>query len=44
VTQYAGIPPYVETQEYVAKVSALYERYRQAMGLAPRSVQLKPAQ
>ena len=44
VTQYAGIPPYVETQEYVAKVSTLYERYRQAMGLAPRSVQLKPAQ
>ena len=44
VAQYGGVPPYVETQEYVAKVSALYERYRQAMGLAPRSVQLKPAQ
>jgi len=44
VTQYGGVPPYVETQEYVAKVSALYERYRKAMGLAPRSVQLQPAQ
>ena len=44
VTQYGGVPPYVETQEYVAKVSALNERYRKAMGLAPRSVQLLPAQ
>lgn len=34
VTQYSGVPPYVETQEYVAKVQALYARYRKAMGLA----------
>jgi hypothetical protein len=44
VTQYGGVPPYVETQEYVAKVGALYTRYRQAMGLAPRSIELLPAQ
>jgi soluble lytic murein transglycosylase-like protein len=44
VTQYGGVPPYAETQEYVAKVSELYARYRKAMGLAPRSVQLQPAQ
>ncbi|MGH8173485.1 MAG: lytic transglycosylase domain-containing protein [Rhodanobacteraceae bacterium] len=44
VTQYGGVPPYVETQEYVAKVSTLYERYRKAMALPPRSVQLQPAQ
>ncbi|HEY8011851.1 MAG TPA: lytic transglycosylase domain-containing protein [Rudaea sp.] len=43
VTQYGGVPPYVETQEYVAKVGELYARYRKAMGLAPRSVQLQPA-
>ena len=44
VTQYNGVPPYVETQEYVAKVGALYERYRAAMGLAPRTLELTPAQ
>lgn len=44
VAQYGGVPPYVETQDYVAKVSTLYARYRQAMGLPPRSVQLEPAQ
>ena len=44
VTQYGGVPPYVETQEYVAKVGTLYERYRKALGLAPRSMQLTPAQ
>jgi len=44
VTQYGGVPPYVETQEYVAKVGALYERYRAAMGLAPRTLELTPAQ
>jgi len=38
VAQYGGVPPYAETQEYVGKVSALYARYRKAMGLAPRSV------
>jgi len=44
VAQYGGVPPYVETQEYVAKVSTLYARYRQALGLPPRSVELTPAQ
>ncbi len=44
VAQYAGVPPYVETQEYVAKVQALYARYRKAMGLAPVPSQLEPAQ
>jgi hypothetical protein len=44
VAQYGGVPPYVETQEYVAKVSTLYARYRQALGLPPRTVELKPAQ
>lgn len=44
VTQYGGVPPYVETQEYVAKVGTLYTRYRAAMGLAPRSIELQPAQ
>jgi len=44
VTQYGGVPPYVETQEYVVKVGELYARYQQAMGLAPRSLQLKPAE
>ena len=43
VTQYGGVPPYVETQEYVAKVALLYARYRQAMGLAPRTLELTPA-
>jgi hypothetical protein len=44
VAQYGGVPPYVETQEYVAKVSTLYARYREALGLPPRTVELKPAQ
>jgi hypothetical protein len=44
VTEYGGVPPYVETQEYVAKVGALYGRYREAMGLPPRTLELKPAQ
>ena len=44
VAQYGGVPPFAETQEYVGKVSALYARYRTALGLAPRPVQLKPAQ
>jgi hypothetical protein len=43
VSQYGGVPPYAETRLYVAKVSALYARYRQAMGLAPRSLELAPA-
>jgi membrane-bound lytic murein transglycosylase B len=44
VTQYGGVPPYAETQEYVAKVETLYGRYRAAMGLAPRTARLQPAQ
>ncbi len=32
VNRYGGVPPYAETQEYVAKVTALYERYLRAMG------------
>ena len=43
VAQYGGVPPYAETRLYVAKVSALYARYRQALGLAPRSLELAPA-
>jgi hypothetical protein len=31
VAQYKGIPPYRETIEYVAKVQALYGRYKQAL-------------
>jgi hypothetical protein len=44
VAQYGGVPPYIETQEYVAKVGGLYDRYRKAMGLAPRTLVLQPAQ
>lgn len=44
VALYGGIPPYAETQEYVAKVQALYARYRRSMGLAPLPTRLAPAQ
>jgi hypothetical protein len=44
VTQYSGVPPYAETQEYVVKVQALHARYRKAMGLKPLPSQLQPAQ
>ncbi len=44
VDQYGGVPPYAETQEYVAKVGELYARYRKAMGLEARPLQLRPAQ
>jgi len=44
VDQYGGVPPYAETREYVAKVKALYARYRNALGLPPRSLELMPAQ
>jgi soluble lytic murein transglycosylase-like protein len=43
VTQYSGVPPFAETREYVAKVSALYARYRKAMGQKPRTLELAPA-
>ncbi|MDR0183721.1 lytic transglycosylase domain-containing protein [Lysobacter arvi] len=32
VTRYGGVPPYAETQAYVAKVKALYASYRAALG------------
>ena len=32
VARYGGVPPYAETRVYVAKVQALYARYRAAMG------------
>lgn len=32
VSRYGGVPPYAETQEYVSKVTALYELYLRAMG------------
>ena len=32
VSRYGGVPPYVETQAYVAKVQALHERYQVALG------------
>jgi len=44
VAQYGGVPPYAETQEYVAKVGALYARYRKAMGKPPRALSLEAAQ
>jgi len=44
VTQYGGVPPYAETRDYVEKVSALYARYRKAMGLPPRPLELQVAQ
>jgi hypothetical protein len=44
VAQYKGVPPYVETQEYVAKVQTLHARYRKAMGLPPLPTQLEAAQ
>jgi hypothetical protein len=43
VERYGGVPPYAETQQYVAKVSALYASYRQALGMAPLASQLTPA-
>lgn len=35
VDKAGGVPPYRETQVYVAKVRALHERYRKAMKLPP---------
>jgi hypothetical protein len=34
VTRYGGVPPYRETQDYIAKVQALHLRYRQALAMA----------
>jgi hypothetical protein len=36
VSRYGGVPPYRETQQYIAKVEALYARYRSALGQAPK--------
>jgi hypothetical protein len=33
VKRYGGVPPYAETQAYVAKVLALHERYSEALAL-----------
>lgn len=40
VARHGGVPPYRETQEYIAKVQALHARYREAMGIRPE----RPAQ
>ena len=44
VAQYGGVPPYAETREYVAKVSALHASYRAAMGLEPAASGLRAAE
>jgi hypothetical protein len=44
VARFGGVPPYAETQQYVAKVQALHARYRLAMGLKPLDAPLRPAQ
>jgi len=35
VARYKGVPPYAETEDYVDKVQALYERYRSALAKKP---------
>nr|WP_295377675.1 lytic transglycosylase domain-containing protein [Pseudoxanthomonas sp.] len=42
VTRYGGVPPYAETREYVAKVTALYDLYLRALGR--KSAAERPAQ
>lgn len=42
VTRYGGVPPYAETREYVAKVTALYDLYLRALGR--KSAPERPAQ
>lgn len=44
VSRFGGVPPYAETQHYVAKVQALHARYRAAMRLKPLDGPLRPAQ
>lgn len=36
VERFGGVPPYAETEAYVDKVQALYERYRSALGSTGR--------
>ncbi|HEY0506344.1 MAG TPA: lytic transglycosylase domain-containing protein [Lysobacter sp.] len=38
VARYGCVPPYAETQAYVAKVQTLYGRYRSALGMKPAKV------
>jgi hypothetical protein len=35
VERHGGVPPYRETEAYIAKVQALHARYREAMGVKP---------
>jgi soluble lytic murein transglycosylase-like protein len=37
LARYGGVPPYPETQTYVARVLALHQRYREALGTAAQS-------
>jgi hypothetical protein len=37
VSKYGGIPPYAETVAYVAKVDALYDRYKMALKVEPKA-------
>jgi soluble lytic murein transglycosylase-like protein len=39
VARFGGVPPYAETQAYLEKVTALYERYKRALSPPP----LRPA-
>ena len=44
VAKHGGVPPYRETQTYIAKVRALHERYRKAMKLPPLDPPLRAAE
>lgn len=36
VDKYSGVPPYAETKDYIAKVLAMYERYKYGLAQAGR--------